>query len=69
MCLRRAGTGLRGDVRQIVAAVQHQSERLSHDMRAGLRLDRRSRQMPPERARARHGAEQAEHVARDRVQT
>src|SRR6185312_6282282 len=38
-------------------------------MRAGLRLDRRCRQMARERACTRNGAEEAEHVARERGQT
>src|SRR3569623_441030 len=54
-----------GDVRQFGAAVQHQRQRISHDGGRGAGLDRLGRQMAAEGACARHGAAQAEHVARD----
>src|ERR1700690_3837084 len=66
--LPRMKRRLGGDVRQIVTGVQHQRQRISHDGSRGRRLDRLGRKMAAEGARARHRAEQAEHMTSNRMQ-
>src|SRR5450759_2689778 len=66
--LPRMKRRLGGDVRQIVAGVQHQRQRISHDGSRGRRLDRLGRKMAAKGARARHCAKQAEHMASNGMQ-
>src|SRR6185312_6804635 len=64
---RGAASG--GHVRQIGPTVQHERHRFLHYSNAGAGLHRLGREMAAESTRARHGAENAEHVPRDRRET
>ncbi len=55
-------------MRRIRRRVHHPRQRLAQDRNAGAGLDGIGRDMPPEGARARHGVEEPEDVARDGVQ-
>src|SRR5947209_4187920 len=56
------------DVGRFGAGVRHKRDRLAQNFSAATWLDRVRRNVPPERACARHGMEKAEHVPRHRVQ-